>query len=210
MRKLLIESHFLPSMEYFCALRPYEDIWIEAHEHYVKQSYRNRCYLLAVHGVERHTIPLTGKHGKVPMGEVRIDYSTRWQANLWQTIQSAYAHAPYFEHYRDDLHASLFASHARLLDLNLQVLSMCLKWLGWTKMIATSPSYQQETDREDLRNALSDKVDFRNRPFLRVIPYQQVFGNAFVPNLSILDLVCCVGPDAGRYLSGSAVVEANK
>jgi WbqC-like protein family len=210
MRGLLIESHFLPSIEYFCALSRYDDIQLEAHEHYVKQSCRNRFYLLAVQGVERHTIPLTGKHGKVPIGEVRIDYSARWQANLWRTIQSAYAHAPFFEHYRDDLHAVLSSSPAHLIDLNLNVLSLCLKWLGWKKMISMSPSYQPETDRDDLRNVISDKQNFRNRTFLRVVPYHQVFGNTFVPNLSILDLVCCVGPDAGRYISGSLVAAPNK
>lgn len=200
---LLIESHFLPSVEYFCALSRYEDIQLEAHEHFMKQSYRNRCYLLAVNGVGRHTVPLTGKHGKVSIHEVQIDYTVRWQASLWRSIQSAYAHAPYFEHYRDDLRGALFSGNRHLLDLNVRLLSLCLKWLRWGKRISLSTSYHPETDRDDLRNVISDKEDFRNRPFLRVIPYQQVFGNTFVPNLSILDLVCCVGPDAGRYLSGT-------
>jgi len=207
---LLIESHFLPSIEYFCALSRYDDIQLEAHEYYVKQSYRNRCYLLAVHGVERHTIPLTGKHGKVPIHAVCIDYSVRWQANLWRTIQSAYAHAPFFEHYRDDLHRVLHSGCRTLIELNEQTLSMCLKWVGWKKSISRSPSYHPETDRDDFRNVISDKHDFRNRTFLRVAPYRQVFGNTFVPNLSILDLVCCVGPEAGRHISGSAAEGANK
>jgi hypothetical protein len=210
MRRLLIESHFLPSIEYFCALSRYEDIQLDVHEHYVKQSYRNRLYLLAVHGVERHTIPLTGKHGKVPISEVRIDYSVRWQANLWRTIQSAYAHAPFFEHYRDDLHSVLSSTPALLLDLNWEMLSLCLKWLGWNKMITMSPAYLTETDRDDLRNVISDKKDFQSRPFLHIVPYRQVFGNTFVPNLSLLDLVCCVGPDAGRYISGGAAAGTNK
>ena len=210
MTGLLIESHFLPSIEYFCALSRYENIQLEAHEHFVKQSYRNRCYLLAVHGTERHTIPLTGKPGKVPFHEVKIDYSIRWQTNFWRTVQSAYANAPYFEHYQDDLHQALFFSCRHMLDLNLNVLSMCLKWLGWRKFLSTSPVYHPETDRDDLRNVITDKLDFRNRPYLLVKPYQQVFGNTFVPNLSILDLVCCVGPDANRYISESAATLANK
>lgn len=210
MRRSLIELHFLPSVEYFCALHPVDDIQFEGHEHYIKQTYRNRCYLLAANGVSRHSIPLTGKHGQVPVREVRIDYSIRWQATLWRAIQSGYAHAPYFEHYRDDLHAAIFRSPRHLIDLNYQVLSLCLNWLGWRKTISWSPFYQSETDRDDLRNVISDKTDFRNRPFLRVIPYRQVFGNTFVPNLSILDVVCGVGPDAGLYISRCAGPDANK
>ncbi|MBL7851375.1 MAG: WbqC family protein [Cyclobacteriaceae bacterium] len=210
MSGLLIESHFLPSLEYFCLLSRYEDIRLEAHEYYVKQSYRNRCYLLSAHGAERHTIPLTGKHGKVPIHEVRIDYSVRWQANFWRSVQSAYANSPFFEHYRDDLHDALFASKPYLLGLNLDMLSLCLKWLGWKKSVSLSASYEVKTDRDDFRNLISDKRDFRNRTILRANPYPQVFGNPFVPNLSILDLVCCVGPDAGRYISGSAAAGANE
>lgn len=203
-KEVLIESHFLPSLEYFCALLPYESICLEAHEHFVKQSYRNRCYLLAVHGVERLSIPLTGKHGKVPVREVRIDYSFRWQANLWRTIQSAYAQSPYFEHYRDELRHVIFSGEQFLFQLNRSILSLCLQWLRWNKIVKESVSYRPETDMDDLRNVISSKWEYGGRPFYRPVRYQQVFGSTFVPNLSILDMVCCMGPESGRILAASA------
>lgn len=203
MSKLLIESHFLPSIEYFCLLHDYDDIQLEAHEHFVKQSFRNRCYILTVHGVERLTIPLTAKHGKVPITAVELDYSTRWATNLWRTIQSAYANAAYFEHYRDDLHAILFSGERHLFDFNLRILSMCLNWLGWTKTISKSVTYVPEGGRDDLRDLISAKQPYHSRTIFLPLPYQQVFGSSFVPNLSILDLVCCVGPEAGRIIGGS-------
>ncbi len=207
---LLIESHFFPSIEYFCALHPYDPIHLEAHEHYVKQSYRNRCYVLAVHGVERLTVPLTDKHGKVPITDVRIDYRTRWQANTWRTLQSAYAKAPFYEHYRDDIHAILFSGEPYLFVLNQAILSMCLNWLGWKKRILPSHTYEPKTDQTDLRNMILAKEDFLSRVFFRPLPYRQVFGSSFVPNLSVLDLVCCVGPDAGRIITASAMGSLNK
>lgn len=204
MRKLLIESHFLPSIEYFCLLHGYDDIQLEAHEHFVKQSYRNRCHVLAAHGVERLTLPLTAKHGKVPITSVQLDHSIRWQANLWRTIESAYANSPFFEHYRDELHTLLFSNKRTLFDFNLTLLSMCLKWLGWTKRLSASESYQPEPGRTNLRDVISAKQSFTTRTILHPRPYRQVFGNTFVPNLSILDLVCCVGPEAGEVIIGSA------
>ncbi len=201
---VLIEAHFLPSIEYFCALSHYDTIVLEAHEHYVKQSYRNRCYILAAHGTERLTVPLTEKHGKVPLASVKIDYSYRWQTNTWRTIQSAYAKAPFFEHYQDDLHRVLFSGEPLLLDLNRRLLSMCLHWLHWKLEVTQSRTYDPNTDLEDLRGMISAKTDFSHRTFFRPVAYQQVFGKTFVPNLSILDLVCCTGPEAGRIIQASA------
>ncbi len=200
---LLIESHFLPCIEYFCALTGHKTVVIEKHEHYLKQSFRNRCYILAAHGPERLTVPLTGKHGNSLITSVQIDYAYRWQTNFWRTLQSAYANSPYFEHYKDDLHRELFSGEKYLFDLNLRLLSMCLKWLSWKKDITQTPEYQPITHLVDLRNVISAKSDFAHRPFFQPFAYQQVFGKAFVPNLTILDLVFCVGPEAGRIIQGS-------
>ena len=200
---LLIESHFLPCLEYFSILLTHEPVVIEAHEHYVKQSYRNRCHILAAHGTERLTVPLTAKRGKVSITSVQIDNGYRWQANSWRTLQSAYANSPYFEHYKDDLQRELFSGEKYLVDLNLRLLSMCLTWLTWKKTTTQSQQYQPTTSLRDLRNVISAKSDFTTRPFFQPLPYQQVFGKAFVPNLSILDLVFCVGPEAGRIIQGS-------
>ncbi len=200
---LLIESHFLPCVEYFNVLSAHESVVIEAHEHYVKQSYRNRCHILAAHGPERLTVPLTAKHGKVSITSVRIDYGYRWQTNSWRTLQSAYANSPFFEYYKDELQRELFSGEKYLVDLNLRLLSMCLNWLTWKKTITQNQEYLPTTSLRDLRNVISAKSDFTTRPFINPLPYQQVFGKAFVPNLSILDLVFCVGPEAGRIIQGS-------
>lgn len=210
MDTLLIEAHFFPSIEYFCALHPYPTVQLEAHEHYVKQSFRNRCYIRAVHGVERLTVPLTAKHGKVPVRSVQVNNTNRWSANLWRTLQSAYANSPYFEFYRDDIHRAIFSGERYLFDLNRQILSMCLSWLNWSKVVTVSEAYREETPFTDLRNVISAKHAFGERTIFRPLPYVQVFGSTFVPNLSILDLVCCAGPEAGRIIAGSACGTVNK
>ena len=198
MNSLLIESHFLPSIEYFCALTSAKKVIIEKHENYVKQSYRNRCYVLTSQGVERLSIPLTAKHNKVPVAAVQIDYSYRWQTNFWRTLTSAYAKSPFFEHYADDLHKEIFSGERFLFDFNQRLLSMCLKWLSSDLAISESASYEEEASEGilDLRNAISVKNDFSTRSFYRLHAYQQVFGSKFVPNLSVVDLIFCTGPEA--------------
>ena len=203
MKGVLIESHFLPGVEYFCALGQHDSIVLEHHENYVKQSYRNRCYILTTNGVERLTIPLTNKHGKVRISDIMIDYSYGWQTNFWRTLQSAYAASPFFEHYSDDLRKEIFSGEKFLFDLNHRLLSMCLMWLRWNKQVSVTQTYAAETSLVDLRNVISAKTDFAHRDIIRPQAYRQVFGKAFVPNLSVLDLVFCVGPEAGHTILAS-------
>lgn len=210
MTDVVIESHFLPSLEYFCAMSSYNNVMLECHEHYVKQSYRNRCYILSSNGHERLTVPLTMKHGKVPVSSVQIDYSNRWQANFWRTFQSAYAKSPFFDFYADELHAEIFSGERQLTDLNRRILSLCLKWLGWKKSVTPTTTYEPAPSFHDLRGVISAKSGFENRTFYHPHPYQQVFGKAFVPNLSIIDLISCVGPHAGQVIEASLKSKLNK
>ena len=212
MESLLIELHFLPSLEYFCALHPFKKIILEKHENFVKQSYRNRCYVLTAHHEERLTIPLTARHAKVIITDMEVDYSSRWQNNFWRTIESAYARAPFYEHYADDLEKEIFARHQYLFDLNFHLLSMCLKWLKWEKTIAESMAYEKKLSPEvmDARSLISAKKDYRHREFYLPQPYRQVFGNNFAPNLSLIDLVFCEGPNATAVISASQQKKVNK
>jgi hypothetical protein len=201
----LIDVHFLPSLEYFCALQNLEKIALEKHEHFSKQSYRNRCYILASQGRERLTVPLVATHRKVMITEVEVDYTARWQANFLRTLESAYAKAPYYEHYISDLKKEILSNHKYLYDLNVHLMSMCLQWLKWDKLISESVSYDKNPDAGtiDLRSRILAKKEYLDRDFYYPKPYQQVFGSNFVPNLSIVDLVFCEGPYASSLLKAS-------
>lgn len=202
---ILIDLHFLPSLEYFCALYDYNNIVLEKHEHYVKQSYRNRCFIKTTHGVEMLSVPLTGKHGKVPYGEVRIDYSTRWRDVFWRTVESAYRNSPYYEHYWEGLHKIIYSGKIFIFDLNLEILSFCLDSLKWTKALSTTVNYEKIVNEpfSDARSLITTRNTYIVRGFYRSTPYYQVFGSGFDENLSVLDLLFCTGPEAGRVLSAS-------
>ena len=73
-----LPTAYLPNIAYFACLEQSGKVFIEAHEHYVKQSYRNRTYILTANGVIRLTIPVI-HHGKVPIQVLEIDYRQRWQ-----------------------------------------------------------------------------------------------------------------------------------
>ena len=202
---LLIDLHFLPSLEYFCALQRFKNIQLEKYEHYVKQSYRNRCYINTSQGVELVNIPLTGKHGKVSYADVRIDYSTRWQNTFCRTIESAYRNSPFYEHYSDELFKIIYSNKSSIFDFNVDLLSYCLKSLKWERTLSMTTQYEKVANDafSDMRSSITTRNTYIDRMIFRPSPYYQVFGSSFEENLSILDLLFCTGPEAGRVLSES-------
>jgi hypothetical protein len=201
----LIEAHYLPSIAYFAALHDASEVVLEKHEYYVKQSYRNRCHIVSASGKETLIVPISSKHGKVQINEVRIDYSQKWLNNHWRTIRSAYGKAPFFEHYADELERQLLKRHIFLYDLTHDMLSMCLKWLKWKTVIKESEKFEKTPPASvfDLRSVLNAKDQTNLFQFYLPVSYRQVFGNTFVANVSVIDLIFCTGPEASKVIRAS-------
>ncbi len=208
MRKILIEAHYLPSIEYFACIGQFEEIHIEAWENFAKQSYRNRCYINIANKVIPLVVPIS-HHGKKPIKDTVIDYRQPWLKNHWNSIQSAYGKAPFFEFYADKIETILFEKRKYLLDLNHELLTNCLEALKINGKIFNTSSYQERITDEyfDARSMIHPKKDFRERKFYTPVSYYQIFGRKFVENLSIIDLLFCAGPEAGYILSKSSIKE---
>jgi hypothetical protein len=204
-KSLLIELHFLPSLEYFCALQEFNEIIIERNERFVKQTYRNRCYILTSQRIEMLTVPLTGRHAGVLTRDVRIDNSRRWATHMWRTIMSSYRNAPFYEHYADELHDVLSQNHEFIYDLNMDSLSFCLKALRWKKQISQTSAFADVSTPGtlDLRSVIDRRESSPTRKVYRPQPYYQIFGSKFSENLSVIDLLFCKGPEAGEVLKAS-------
>jgi len=203
----LIELHFLPSLEYFCALQRSNEILIERHERFVKQSYRNRCYIQTTQRIEMLSVPLTAKHHQALFRDIRVDNSRKWSAIMWRTIMSAYRNSPFYEHYADDLQALLSREYTFIYDLDMALLSFCLKSLHWQKKISETTSFNEPAQDgvQDFRNLIADRTGFATRGLYRPVKYYQVFGSEFGENLSIIDLLFCQGPEARNILVKSGV-----
>jgi predicted component of viral defense system (DUF524 family) len=211
-KTLLTELHYLPSLEFFCHAISANKIIVEAHEHYQKQSYRNRCYINTDKGVQLLTVPIIKPTSKMKARNIEIDYKTRWQNVHWRTIQSAYAKAPYFEHYSESLKKIIYQKHLFLFDLNLHLLSFCLNSLKLVVPVSETVSYQDKAEQEifDLRGLISSKNRSKTSSCYKAVAYYQVFGNAFVSNLSLIDLLFCAGPASLQILKASQKVDLNK
>lgn len=177
---------------------------IEAHENFQKGGYRNRCKLATANGDKWLSIPLEkGKHQATPIQEVKISYVTDWSRQHEQTIKSAYGRAPYFEFYADQVFALLHSQPLLLWSLNKSLIELINTFI----QLPVTPS-----DTEDFLppSKLEGVLDIRNaRAKLPLIapPYPQLFADryGFQPDLSILDLLFCLGPEAGSYLRTNAI-----
>ncbi|MFZ9503717.1 MAG: WbqC family protein [Cyclobacteriaceae bacterium] len=202
---VLIEPHYLPNLEFFAAIFPYAEIVLDVHSHFVKQSWRSRSIVASANGPLMLIVPVTHKGNRTPLHEVITAENTRWRLNHWRTIESAYRNAPFFEYYSDELKKLILGPETSLHQINQNILSICLNWLGWNKKVKLSVSFIENFEGIDLRDHLESKVSFEKRPYLQPIPYRQVFGNAFAENMSVLDLVFCTGPEASGILQRSTM-----
>ena len=207
----LIELHCFPSIQYFSKFLCDETIILEQQENYRKGSYRNRFTIASANGPLALSIPLVkGKNQQKTIRTVQIHYADLWQKQYWTAIQSAYGKSPYFEYYADDIRPFFTEQYNYLFDYNLAVLKVCLKILRIETSIQFSSSYSRETqpDTLDLRNHISPK-QHKNKADARyqLVEYPQVFQEktGFLPNLSILDLLFCQGPEAILTLKASVL-----
>ncbi len=198
---VLITSYY-PPISYFSAIKHSSTILLEAHEHYDRQTIRNRCYLLTANGPQHISVPIV-KPEKKDIQNIYVDYSTQWNQKHAYAIKSAYGKTPFFIYYFDELIEPLFKQHSTLFNLNLAIVHTCLKLLKLPTSINFTQSYQKlYPEANDYRTILIKKKP----PFLThhypSKPYLQAFSNrhSFIEDLSILDLLFNVGFEAIYYL----------
>ncbi len=206
-----IELHYFPCLAYFACLWPHQIIVLEAHENYTKQSYRNRCRIRTANKVVSLSVPVVKGNTKQKAKDIRINYQENWLKDHWRTITSAYGKAPFFGELGFVFETVLFKKHQFLFDLNLDILTNCLHVLGWKKQIIVSEQYLEETSTSaDYRNRIHPKKPELWTEVYQPIPYLQNFGDDFVPNLSVLDVLFCKGRYASEVIRQSAEIAQRK
>jgi hypothetical protein len=184
---------YMPSVEYVARLLR-EECVIDLGEHYIKRSQRNRAQILSANGVMSLTVNVeNANRPRQNIRDVKIDYSKRWQHQHWVSILSAYKSSPYFDHYAHLLEPYYKREWRYLADYNMEYTHTLLGILGIEDKINVSEKYvvAQEGDL-DLRPKHNEGSTFVAEP------YFQVFSDRmpFAPNLSVIDLLMCEGPQA--------------
>ncbi len=203
MNRVAIDLHYLPSLEFFAAIAGADELLVFPRDLYQRQSNLNRTRIRLANKVETLSVPIQGRRPRLPMDQIRIDYSQKWQAVHLRGIQSAYGKAPFFEFFFPYFREVLESGEESLWLLNQKLLTICLKLLRNPVRLSVFSEGEIPETAGDIRGQIEPGRPFSDRNFYRPVPYTQLFGLNFEPNLSILDLLFCTGPEAGEILGGS-------
>ena len=209
MKTAILSSAYFAPVQWYQKLNRYENIVIEQHDNFIKQTYRNRCVIATTQGLQALTIPVErpsdARLDKTQLKDICISDHGNWRHLHWKALLSAYGESPFFEYYADDIHPFYEKKYKFLLDFNMEINAKMMELLDIEKCSLSLSneysSYEGDCDTVDFREVIRPKhpgedKEWQPKKYYQV--YQQKFG--FQPNLSILDLLFNEGNEAVYYL----------
>ena len=226
MTTALLQTTYFGPVQWYQKLKRYDHCVIEQYDSYQKQTYRNRCVIATANGLQALTVPvdhspLTIDH--VQCKDLRISDHNQWRRVHWNALQSAYSESPFFEYYADDIRPFFEQKYEFLIDFNEAIRQKMCELLDIDTSVSYSSGFMVHgsgfrvqdsgfmvhgsgfmvhgSGFKDFREVIhakhpQDDPEFQPRSYWQV--FQHRYG--FQPNLSILDLLFCMGPEAVFYL----------
>lgn len=182
-----------PSVSWWIELLQSEDGVIYLDHSMQKQTALSQYKILTANGPLQLSVPTKKESRKGAFDKVEISYAEAWQVEHWRAIESAYLRSPFFIYYDYKLEPVFKKEYTYLIDLNkaiLEALIDCVK-LGI-----------------DLNYNTNEAKNYTAIPSLSMEPYPQVFDQKFefTKDLSVLDLLFNLGPEAESYLRAQASI----
>ncbi len=197
---MLLSTAYFPPISWMAKLYQKGEANLDLWETYSKQSYRNRCYIAAAKGRMTLSVPVKKPQGnKSITKEILIDYSENWRQIHWRSIKSAYQSSPFFLYYQDEVEALFQNKYTSLAEMNEKIITVLAELLGFTvKMNHTLNFIVPKTQTEDFRFSIHPKKENLSTKKEYIQVFQEK--NGFLEDLSVLDLLFNLGPEALMYL----------
>ena len=205
MTTALLQTTYFGPVQWYQKLCRYDHCLIEQYDSYQKQTYRNRCLIATANGVQALTVPVScdsvAGTDKCLVKDVRISDHNQWRRVHWNALQSAYSESPFFEYYADDIRPFFEQKYDFLIDFNEAIRQKMCELIDIHPDVAYTSAYVP-THTHDYREVIHAKhpqpdADFQAKPYWQVFQHK----HGFQANLSILDLLFCMGPESIFYLN---------
>ena len=209
MTTALLQTTYFGPIQWYQKLNRYDHCVIEQHDTYQKQTYKNRCVIATANGLQALTVPVEVSSNREEVKDVRISDHNNWRKVHWHALQSAYSESPFFDYYVDDIRPFFEKKYAFLIDFNEAIRQTICELVDIHPSVEYNLEFRvhgsgfmfQGSGFKDFREVIHAKhpqedAEFEARPYWQV--FQHRYG--FQPNLSILDLLFCMGPESVFYL----------
>ena len=220
MNTALLQTTYFGPIQWYQKLYRYDHCLIEQCDSFQKQTYRNRCIIATANGLQALTVPVENEKGdcnatlskremrneKCLLRDIRISDHNQWRRVHWNALQSAYSESPFFEYYADDLRCFFEKKYDFLIDFNEAIRQKICELIDIHPQVEytssfLSPHLPTPSPLDDFRDIIHAKhpqpdADFQPKEYWQVFRHK----HGFLPNLSILDLLFCMGPEAIFYL----------
>lgn len=223
MTTALLQTTYFGPIQWYQKLYRHDRCIIEQYDSYQKQTYRNRCVIATANGPQALTVPVEDRHSQADghsskIKDIRISDHNQWRRVHWNALQSAYSESPFFEYYADDLRPFFERKYEFLIDFNEEIRQTICELIDIHPQVVHSSQFivrnsqsSNEQNNHELCTMNYELKDFRDvihakhpqeDPDFEPKRYWQVFQHkhGFLPNLSILDLLFCMGPESVFYL----------
>lgn len=208
MTTVLLQTTYFGPIQWYQKLYRYDRSLIECYDSYQKQTYRNRCVIATANGLQALTVPVEHSANSQQLTtssplvkDLHISDHNQWRRVHWNALQSAYSESPFFEYYADDIRPFFERKYDFLIDFNEEIRQKICELIDIHPNVEYTKEYQRQPAFSDFRDAIHAKHPLPDSSF-EPKPYWQVFQHryGFQSNLSILDLLFCMGPESIFYL----------
>ncbi len=135
----MLQPGYLPWLGFFDQMRRCNTFVLYDDVQYDKGGWRNRNRIKAKDGPQWLTVPVLtkGRFGQRLL-DVEIDSTRPWAQTHLRSIRQCYASAPFVDRYLPELTEILARPWHRLVELDIELITLMSGWLGLRKKIVRS------------------------------------------------------------------------
>lgn len=202
------------------------DVFVIMDDVQYDKRFTNRNRILVPQGPIWLTVPIQKKDKFSLNMSVEINNSIPWGEDHLKKIRISYTNSPYYGMYRDYFESTFTRQWKMLFELDYDAIRQVMTWLDLNiPVIRESELKVQGESTERLinvckavgadtyvsgiggRNYMDEGLFQRNGVRLEYQnyvqrPYPQRFSDVFVPDLSIIDMLCNIGPRSMKQIAG--------